>query len=464
MMFNNNMKVNSLQVFYTSLIGFSLSILASFWIDSSSNTQISANVGTVTIVQFLVAGFFMLLAWKTCPRPLDPKKLTPQEFNIFLLVASLGIVLRILLIPIDSYTSSDTARYLFDGKLAYEGIDPYQTAHDAPELEALKQEWAPPEEHAKYVTLYPPLALSLFAISASDGIENASLTWKLITTIFSILTLIITASLLSSLHRQHYLPLIALSPILILESGVGAHLDTVSAFATALIVFFLWHKKPIWLGISIAIGTAIKLLPLALLMPIFLLAFFKRKFTFAFITAFSTLFVLFAIYGATFALGFKPIGSIGVFFQKWRFGSPVFTYLENIFTGQALLVAIIALFLLGLLMITAYLIFSKSHYHDKLISAMQFVIALPLVLTPVIFPWYLMPLAVLAALHPKPWLLTWILLAPLSYEVLNQFLCCGIWQPAQWPLVILTYAVTSALLISVNKFTLADKRGSSNYV
>lgn len=459
MMFNNNIKVNSRQIFYTSLIGFSFSILASFWIDSSSITQISKNVGTATIIQFLVAAFFMLLAWKTCPRPQDPKKLTHQEFNIYLLIVSLGIVLRILLIPIDSYTSSDTARYLFDGKLAYEGIDPYQTAHDAPELEALKQEWAPPEEHAKYVTLYPPLALSLFAISASDGIENAPLTWKLITTIFSIFTLIITASLLSSLHRQHYVPLIALSPLLILESGVGAHLDTISAFATALIVFFLWHKKPIWLGISIAIGTAIKLLPLALLMPIFLLAFFKRKFAFAVITVFSALISLIIIYGATFALGFKPIGSIGVFFQKWRFGSPLFSYLETLFSGQALFIVILSLFAIGLLLITAYIFFSKGNDNNKMLSAMQFILTLPLMLTPVIFPWYLMPLAVLAALHPRPWLLAWILLAPLTYEVLNQFLCCAIWQPASWPLVIIAVGVISILLLTTLLIKTPNKTG-----
>jgi hypothetical protein len=74
--------------------------------------------------------------------------------------------------------------------------------------------------------------------------------------------------------------------------------------------------------------------------------------------------------------------------------------------------------------------------------------SLPLILTPVIFPWYLMPLAVLAALHPKPWLLAWILLAPLSYEVLNQFLCCSIWQPATWPLIVLSAAVISAMLLN----------------
>lgn len=440
-------KNKPLSIFYISLLGFSLCILASFWIE-----QLSSMIGTATIVQYLLAGSFMLLAWRTYPKNDARQKTT------FLWVMVLGIALRLLLIPIDSYTSSDTTRYLFDGKLAYEGIDPYQTAHDAPELQSLKQQWAPPEEHAKYATLYPPLALSLFAISASAGIEYAPLIWKLIVTFFSILTLLLAAHLLKTIQREHYLPLIALSPLLILEAGVGAHLDTISAFSILLIIYSLWKKKPIWLGICIAMGTAIKLLPLALLMPIFVFAIFKRKIVFAFTTAFSTLFSLIVIYGATFAMGFKPIGSIGVFFQNWRFGSPLFTYLESHLTDPVLIIALITLFVLGLVAISVYLYFSNANPRDKLISAMQYVIALPLVLSPVIFPWYLMSLAVLAALRPKPWLLAWILLAPLSYEVLNQFLCCTIWQPELWPLVILAFSVTSILLLSVNSFILSDKQ------
>jgi alpha-1,6-mannosyltransferase len=439
-----------IRVFYISLLGFSLSILASFWIDSSFIAQASSVVGTATVIQFLVAGLFMLLAWKTYPRTESAEFKTNSQPNPFLFILLLGIFLRILLIPIDSYTSNDTTRYLFDGKLAYEGIDPYQTAHDAAELQVLKQQWAPPEEHAKYVTLYPPLALALFALSASDGIEYAPLTWKLIVTFFSILTLLLAASLLRALKRKHYLPLIALSPLLILEAGVGAHLDTLSAFSVTLIAYCLWMKKPSLLGFSIAIGTAIKLLPLALLMPIFLLAFFKRKFAFAFITVFSTLFGLILIYGSTFALGFKPIGSIGIFFQKWRFGSPVFNFLENNLSNPALLIVLAILFISGLVAISTYLYCSKAESHneqyDKLLSAMQYVMTLPLILSPVIFSWYLMPLAVLAALQPKPWLLAWILLAPLSYEVLNQFLCCSVWQPALWPLVTLATAIIFALL------------------
>ncbi|MBL4796906.1 MAG: DUF2029 domain-containing protein [Oleispira sp.] len=446
-------------IFYISMLGFALSILASFWIEHSlSSDALTSTVGTATIVQYLFAGAFMLLAWRTFPENHNSRRNSSRQKNIFWQVMVLGIVLRLLLIPIDSYTSSDTTRYLFDGKLAYEGIDPYQTAHDAPELQSLKEQWAPPEEHAKYATLYPPLALSLFAISASAGIEYAPLVWKLIVTFFSILTLLLAARLLKKMQREHYLPLIALSPLLILETGVGAHLDTISAFSILLIIDSLWKKKPIILGICIAIGTAIKLLPLALLMPIFVLAIFRRQIAFAFTTAFSTLFGLIVIYGTTFAIGFKPIGSIGVFFQNWRFGSPLFTYLENNSTSQVLIISLIALFIFGLAAISAYLYFSKANPRDKIISAMQYVVALPLVLSPVIFPWYLMLLAVLVALRPKPWLLAWILLAPLSYEVLNQFLCCTVWQPELWPLVILAFSVTSILLLSVNSFILSDKQ------
>ena len=90
----------------------------------------------------------------------------------------MAIALRLLLLPVDPYTSSDTKRYLFDGKLALESFDPYTIPHDHEDIEDLRSQWAPPDEHAKYGTLYPPLALGVFVWSAYFGIDNALLAWK----------------------------------------------------------------------------------------------------------------------------------------------------------------------------------------------------------------------------------------------------------------------------------------------
>jgi hypothetical protein len=83
---------------------------------------------------------------------------------------------------------------------------------------------------------------------------------------------------------------------------------------------------------------------------------------------------------------------------------------------------------------------------------MQAAVALPLLLSPVIFPWYLMPLVPLMALYPNKYLIIWMFLMPLTYEVVGQFICCQVWQAAQWPvwaLAIFQFVALIALVINL---------------
>ena len=58
-----------------------------------------------------------------------------------------------------------------------------QVAHDAPELAELRSVWQPPVEHVQYPTLYPPLSLALFSLSASAGVDAAPVVWKVLATL-----------------------------------------------------------------------------------------------------------------------------------------------------------------------------------------------------------------------------------------------------------------------------------------
>ncbi|WP_237707101.1 hypothetical protein [Pseudoalteromonas sp. BSi20652] len=92
--------------------------------------------------------------------------------------------------------------------------------------------------------------------------------------------------------------------------------------------------------------------------------------------------------------------------------------------------------------------YSKTRYMSKSVIylCMQAALALPLILSPVLFPWYLLPLVPLLALRPNIYLLAWLLLMPMTYEVLGNFLCCQQWQPALWPVVLLGVLYVLTLL------------------
>ncbi|OUR63378.1 hypothetical protein A9Q74_00580 [Colwellia sp. 39_35_sub15_T18] len=448
----NLTKVTKSWLYFGSLACVVLLSFASNFLSAIAQGQSALsveNIGVYTIIQYCLMAFFMLLAWFT-----SPKSSQLKNYKALLITAFL---VRIVLIDVTPYTSNDASRYLFDGRIAYEGFDPYRISHDAEELTQLRAKWQPPQEHATYVTIYPPLALALFSFSSSFGVDHAELAWKCLLLLAGLLTVWISALVLKKAAKLENLPLVALSPLLILETGVGLHLDAFSALAV-ISALYLWQRQLLlYCGVAIGIGMSLKVLPVMLLLPLF---FLQKSLKHSFTLVLGWVVTLALIYGATVTLGYLPVGSIGVFFEKWRNAAPVFMALESLFSGVQLVVALIIITITTVLII-AYISFKQDSdtqtnpknnprkNTDTIYLCMQASLALPLILSPVLFPWYLMPLIPLLALRPNIFLLAWSLLMPLTYEVLGDFLCCQQWQPAHWPTVLLAvlYALTVLKII-----------------
>jgi len=425
-------------LFYISLFGVLLLSLSSYYLSCIATNNQQSIVGYYTMAQYSAMGLCMLLAWKS-----SPQSSTLVDYRGLLLIA---VIARVLLFDIQPYASNDVDRYLFDGRIAVEGIDPYRVSHDAPQLTALREQWQPPVEHAKYVTLYPPLALGFFAIAASSGIAKALIVWKLTLLIASVMTVWITAKVLQHANKLEHLALVALSPLLILEAHVGLHLDALSTLAV-ISAIYCWQRQ--WIaraGLVIGLGTLIKLLPIMLILPLIFTLKSINKIVILIMTALAT---IISVYLLTISLGFHPVGSISVFFEKWRFAAPLFVLFDNFLSGQQILIVMI---MLSTLVCSAviYCCWHNRHSLAKnnvlLFGVMQLVIALPLIVSPVTFPWYLMPLVPLMALYPNRYLIIWTLLMPLTYEVIGQFICCQLWQPALWPVWFIGLLQLSALI------------------
>lgn len=428
-------------LFYGSLIAILMLSCSSYFLSYVASGLSNVNMalmGYFTIAQYSAMGIFMLIAWRTSPKS--------EELIDYKILLAVAIVARVLLLDVQPYTSNDVNRYLFDGRIAVEGLDPYRVSHDAPALKTLREQWQPPQEHAKYVTLYPPVALAFFSLAASAGIYHAVIVWKLILLSASLLTLWLTTKVLVKAGKLKNLALVALSPLLILESGVGLHLDTLSALAI-IAGFYFWQKnRTITSGVVIGLGMLTKILPIMLLLP---LLFTQINLRAAVKMASATVFTIVGVYLLTVSLGFHPVGSVAIFFEKWRFAAPVFVVLDHFFTGEQII---------NILAFTAILIFSCIAYvcwrsreslsqnTYLLVGVIQLMVALPLLLSPVVFPWYLMPLVPLLTLYPNRYFIIWILLMPLTYEVIGQFSCCHIWAPASWPVWLVGLLQLTALL------------------
>lgn len=428
----------SLRVFASLLV--CLSILSTYALNQSFGAGeeflnlapvVTRWFGQGVIIQYTLLTIGMWLVWQ---------KANMNRRKDFYWIILLGLACRIAILPVEPYLSNDVYRYLFDGYIAGIGLDPYQVSHDDPRLAHAVTLWSPPDEHLKYPTLYPPFSIFLLSLISHWGPHTAFVLWKLITFLASIGVMILGACQLKQLNQLRHFPLIALSPILIFEAGIGLHLDALCALFVlgAFALFYRHHYR--WCGLFIGLGTLTKLLPLLLVVPLITTL---KKWDKSVKLLSSVIITILAGYSVALMVGWQPVGSLQAFFEKFRFGSLFYFVFEPLLgltiTGSISLIATGV----GLLAIVHA---ANKQSQTNIAQLAQWTLLLPLLTGPVVYPWYLMAIIPLMAMYPSRAVLVWVSLQPLTYEVLTQFLCCGNWQPQAWPMIISLVGLSGALL------------------
>lgn len=163
-------------------------------------------------------------------------RLSPAKI---LLVAA---VLRLLLVPVPPSMSNDILRYLWDGRMVVEGVNPYLHAPDSDVTEALRAGdglWDA-LDHRDVATVYPPLAQGLFAAAAAVPLPwpDQVLVLKVLLSALDVAAcggLVYLASLLR-LPRKRVLAY-AWNPLVTLEVAGMGHVDALgAAFLTATVL------------------------------------------------------------------------------------------------------------------------------------------------------------------------------------------------------------------------------------
>jgi rSAM/selenodomain-associated transferase 2 len=334
-----------------------------------------------------------------------------------------GAAARVLAVPVAVSSSHDVQRYLWDGAVFWSGLDPYSLAPASSQLTALRAMWPTPLEHVAYKTLYPPGAVFLFGAASSFGPALAPWVWKLFIAAASLGTLWLGSRALKEMGLSRHLPLLAFSPLLVSETATGAHLDVICGLAVAGGLFFVARGSATFAGLALGAGALVKFLPALALLP--LVSHFRGRSARRLVA--SAAGIIGAGYGVALVLGLRPLGSLPVFFEKWRFGSPVFSALAAVL-GDAPTLRLFP-FLLGAALI-AIARLPRSAWR----SAVPLALAAPLFVSPVVFPWYLAPIVPAIAMAPSTFALAWVTALPLTNEVIGRWQAEGVWEPASWPL------------------------------
>ncbi|MCL6494597.1 MAG: hypothetical protein K6T54_07430 [Ignavibacterium sp.] len=315
------------------------------------------------------------------------KKSDIKQNQIISLIA-IGILFRIILFPIGPIASDDVYRYLWDGKVQANGINPYTYAPTDEALKHLHSEMLPPKiNFPDMKTIYPPYSQWMFLLSYLIAGEAF---WgiKLLLLLSEIATMILIFFTLRNFKvEEKYSLIYALSPLTILQFFVDAHVDGFGITLLALFLYFISKNKLLYAYFALGISIASKLITI-MIYPFLLKGRSIRNFLSVIIVPIVTVALLYLPYSIN---GF-PFESLLIFAQKWYSNGAMFTLFQKIFSDNF----IARLISLSLFFVSfVWLYFSEKSFKEKIYQ----IFVLFFIFSPVVHPWYLSWVALLTALN-----------------------------------------------------------------
>jgi len=328
---------------------------------------------------------------------------------------------------------SDVYRYLWDGAVTASGEDPYvrplaqAAAGDLsePELRRLAEagrEVLQRANHPQYRTIYPPVSQLLFA--TAHRLTPFSITGlRLVLLLCDLLAVLGVVGLL----RRGGLPwswacVWLWNPLVVFETYGLGHADVALAPCLLLLAWGLDSRRPVVSGLALVVGVGIKLWP-ALLLPFLVTTFYRdrRGLFMALGTAGLGLAGLGLAYGAAF--GTDAQAGLYAYARNWDANALAYRWLQDAgyglarWSGGVVDGKLLARGLLGGLLLALSALLAMGPPRGRALYGALGCALLPmLLLGPTLYPWYHVPLVVLAvgASRRGP-LLLWTALLPLTY-------------------------------------------------
>ena len=227
--------------------------------------------------------------------------------SLVIIIIFFAIFFRAFLVPTDPVVlSKDMYRYIWDGRVQQNGINPYLYPPSSVELRPLRDDKIYPNINRKdYPTIYPAgaqLLFRVFHILTGDRIFG----FKGLMVFSDVMTILMLLALLRAYGFEETRVFIyAWNPLVIFEIGYSGHLEGLTVFLMVLAFYLNAIKKKMPAVIALAFSSATKLYP-ALMLPVLLNRGERIKGVIAFVVSFLLLYLPFLTAGNKIA-GFLPI-------------------------------------------------------------------------------------------------------------------------------------------------------------
>ena len=411
---------------------------------------------TVLLLMYLLAFGAYLLAYRLAQTPPPVKQL--------LVVAVLA---RLLLIPMMPNLSDDIYRFVWDGRLLYQGYDPFAylpseiMKGQGAMVDALgvDQKLYDQLNSPDYYTIYPPVNQAVFALAAwlsPTSVRGSAIVIRLIIFSAELLTLwllmrllnieqgirndefrsrtvttssfIIQHSLFDILfkHSSHpttstpYQPpprailLYALNPLVIIELTGNLHFEALMITFVLGSVYLLRQQKLVLSGVALALAVCTKLVPLIFL-PLYLRRLgWKRALLFYAVVGITTVALFLPLITPELIAGMRD--SVGLYFQKFEFNASVYYLVREIgFYQKGYNIIQSAGRWLAISTFLIIVVYALLEHERRLLAAFSWVWLIFLLLSTTVHPWYVTPLLAFTAFTPYRYALLWSGLVIFSY-------------------------------------------------
>lgn len=338
-----------------------------------------------------------------------------DERGALLVILAGALLMRLALLFVEPYLSTDIYRYVWDGRVQWAGINPYRYMPAAPELSHLRDAAIFPNiNRPDYaVTIYPPVAQAVF-LAITRILGESVVAMKLGLVAFEAMTVAALIAVLRRLGRPlTRVAIYAWHPLAIWEIAGHGHVDgAMCALLMAGLLLYL-RGRTLLAGAVVTLGALIK--PTALLaLPVLWRPWNWRLPLVVMLTALLA-------YLPYLSVGSGVLGYLGGYIDEEGFASGrgfaalwlVEQYVGNVPGALRVYVAAAAAIMIGLAVAVA---FRKDRSAGTAIACLSWLLAVFLVLASPHFPWYFLALVPMLALHPSAaaWVLT--LGSPLLYD------------------------------------------------
>ncbi len=304
------------------------------------------------------------------------------------------LLFRIIMAVAQVALSTDIMRYMWDGMLLGNGIDPYMYVPSSPALLRFRSVYYyQAYDHKDEFTVYPPIAQYFFG-ACYLLFGNSEFGFKSMAIVFDVLNALLIAMVIMRLRDrpQAYFgaALYLWNPLVVLEFSGSGHIDALAIFFSLLGVYFLSNSSASGSFVSLVSSSIAKwvTMPLA---PLYVKYFMKRESKHVWKTIVSVAIVLTVSllpFYLTSRLGFMT--SMIRFVSNWRFESALSRLLAFVLapTSDELIVlkVISYTFFVGSYLITLFK--NPVSSVEDVIEHSVLILSLLYLIMPAVYPWY----------------------------------------------------------------------------